>query len=92
MKATGIVRKFDTLGRIVVPIELRRTLGIESMDPMEIYTEDDGIVLEKYKERCFFCDEVEEITTVKSKNVCRRYLEELKKMADNRTLRRANRE
>ena len=80
MKATGIVRKFDNLGRIVVPIELRRTLGIESMDPVEIYTEDDGIVLEKYKERCIFCDEVEDVREVLGKNVCKRCLDEMKKM------------
>ena len=49
MKSTGIVRKVDELGRVVIPIELRRTLGIEEKDALEIYVDDDRIVLKKYK-------------------------------------------
>lgn len=49
MKSTGIVRKVDELGRVVIPIELRRTLGIQEKDALEIYVEDDKIMLEKYK-------------------------------------------
>lgn len=48
MKSTGITRKVDELGRVVVPIELRRTLGIEIRDPLEVYTEGDAIILKKY--------------------------------------------
>ena len=49
MKSTGIVRKVDELGRVVIPIELRRTLGISEKDALEIYVDDDKIVLKKYK-------------------------------------------
>lgn len=49
MKSTGIVRKVDELGRVVIPIELRRTLGINEKDALEIYTDDDRIILKKYK-------------------------------------------
>lgn len=49
MKSTGIVRKVDELGRVVLPIELRRTLGIAEKDPIEIFIEDDKIILKKYK-------------------------------------------
>lgn len=50
MKSTGIVRKMDPLGRIVIPIELRRTLGIEINDPVEIYMDGDSVVLKKFKQ------------------------------------------
>ncbi|MFF5993678.1 AbrB/MazE/SpoVT family DNA-binding domain-containing protein [Lysinibacillus sp. KU-BSD001] len=48
MKSTGIVRKVDELGRVVLPIELRRTLGIEEKDSLEVFVEDDRIILQKY--------------------------------------------
>ncbi|CAM5212588.1 AbrB family transcriptional regulator OS=Ureibacillus acetophenoni OX=614649 GN=SAMN05877842_12313 PE=4 SV=1 [Ureibacillus acetophenoni] len=48
MKSTGIVRKVDELGRVVIPIELRRTLGIAEKDTLEIYVDDDRIILKKY--------------------------------------------
>jgi len=55
MKATGIVRKVDELGRIVLPIELRRTLGIDEKDPLEIYVDQEKIILKKYEPACVFC-------------------------------------
>ena len=54
MKATGIVRKVDELGRIVLPIELRRTLKIEIKDPLEIYVDGESIMLKKYQPACVF--------------------------------------
>ena len=51
MKSTGIVRKVDELGRVVIPIELRRTLDIQEKDPIEIYVDDDKIILKKYTSR-----------------------------------------
>lgn len=54
-KATGIVRRVDELGRIVLPIELRRVLGIQEKDKLEIYTEGDTIILHKYAPGCVFC-------------------------------------
>ena len=57
MTSTGIVRKVDELGRVVIPIELRRTLDIAERDQVEIFTEDDSIVLRKYapEKNCVFC-------------------------------------
>ncbi|GIO28172.1 AbrB/MazE/SpoVT family DNA-binding domain-containing protein [Ornithinibacillus bavariensis] len=49
MKSTGIVRKVDELGRVVIPIELRRTLDINIKDPLEIYVDNDKVILKKYQ-------------------------------------------
>ena len=62
MKSTGIVRKVDELGRIVLPIEMRRTLDIAEKDPVEIYVEGDSVILRKYQASCVFCDSVKEIS------------------------------
>lgn len=70
MKATGIVRKIDDLGRIVLPIELRKTLGISERDALEIYVDHNSIVLKKYEPCCVFCGETDQMTTYKGKNVC----------------------
>lgn len=70
MKSTGIVRKVDELGRIVLPIELRRTLDIAERDPLEIYVSEDTIMLKKYQPSCVFCDSVKGIINYKGKNVC----------------------
>jgi len=56
MKSTGIVRKVDELGRIVLPVEMRRTLDIAEKDALEIYVEGDTIILRKYQAACVFCD------------------------------------
>ena len=61
MKATGIVRKVDELGRIVLPIELRRTLDIAERDPLEIYVDGSSIVLNKYQPACIFCGDSKDI-------------------------------
>ena len=70
MKATGIVRKVDELGRIVIPIELRRTLNIEEKDSMEIYVNDDSIILRKYEPACIFCGGTHGVEVFKGKNIC----------------------
>ncbi len=70
MKSTGIVRKVDELGRIVLPIELRRTLDIEERDALEIYVEDDCIILRKYQQSCIFCDSTRDLINFKGRNVC----------------------
>ena len=71
MKATGIVRRVDELGRVVIPIELRRTFGIEEKDGLEIYTDNDRIVLRKHEPACVFCGSADEVTNFKGKNVCK---------------------
>ena len=70
MKSTGIVRKVDELGRIVLPIELRRTLGIEEKDRIEIFVDGDSIILRKYQPACIFCDNAKDIINYKGKNIC----------------------
>lgn len=79
MKSTGIVRKVDELGRIVLPIELRRTLDIAEKDSLEIYVEGSAIILKKYRPSCVFCDSVRDVSVFKGKNVCRKCLAELKR-------------
>lgn len=71
MKATGIIRKVDELGRIVLPIELRRTLDIATQDEMEIFVVDDQIVLRKHEPTCVFCNSARELVVYRNKNVCR---------------------
>lgn len=78
MKSTGIVRKVDELGRIVIPIELRRTLNIEEKDPLEIYVDGEQILLKKYQPACIFCGEVKEITDFKGKKVCKKCLNDIR--------------
>ncbi len=79
MKSTGIVRKVDELGRIVLPVELRRTLDIAEKDALEIYVDGGAIVLKKYRPNCIFCDSIRDVAVFKGKNVCRKCLRELKK-------------
>lgn len=67
MKSTGIVRKVDELGRIVLPIELRRTLGIEEKDRIEIFVDGESIILRKYQPACIFCDNAKDIINYKGK-------------------------
>ena len=78
MKATGIVRKVDSLGRIVLPIELRRVMGIDIKDPIEIFVDGEQIILKKYQPSCIFCDSNDDIVTFKDKKICRNCIDELK--------------
>lgn len=78
MKSTGIVRKVDELGRIVIPIELRRTLDIEVKNALEIYVDDDKIVLKKYQPACIFCNNAEDVINFKGKNLCKNCVEDIK--------------
>lgn len=82
MKSTGIVRKIDGLGRIVLPIELRRTLDIDLGDSIEIYTEHDMIILKKFQRSCLFCGEGEELIEYKGKTVCPNCLAGLNRKKD----------
>lgn len=77
MKSTGIVRKLDELGRVVLPIELRRTMDLNIHDTVEIFVEDDKIILKKYHPACIFCGDARDVTTFKGKLVCVNCLREL---------------
>ena len=78
MKSTGIVRKVDELGRIVLPIEMRRTLDIAEKDSSESYVEGSSVKKKKYKPSCSLCDGTKDSTGFKGKNVCPKCLKELK--------------
>ena len=80
VKSTGIVRKVDELGRIVLPIEMRRTLDIAEKDALEIYVEGSSVILKKYKPSCIFCDTTKDIVVFKGKNICPKCLKELKEL------------
>lgn len=79
MKSTGIVRKVDDLGRIVLPKELRETMEIKEKDYLEIFTDHDQIVLKKYKSSCVFCDSVDDIILFKNRHICQKCKAELLK-------------
>jgi len=77
MKATGIIRKVDELGRIVIPIELRNKLDIAIKDPIEIFVEGSSIILKKYEPNCIFCGNSKDLTSYKDKLVCSKCLTKL---------------
>jgi transcriptional pleiotropic regulator of transition state genes len=77
MKSTGIVRKLDELGRIVIPMELRRIFGISPQDSLEIFVEDDKIVLQRYEPSCIFCGSMDNLTSYKEKYICDQCLKDL---------------
>ena len=77
MKSTGIVRRVDELGRVVLPIELRRTLDIEIRSPLEIYVDGDLIILRKYEPACIFCGEAKDVINFKEKIMCSECYKEL---------------
>lgn len=80
MKATGIVRKVDELGRVVIPVELRRTLNIDIKDPLEIYVDGDQVILKKYEPTCIFCGEGKDIKSFDGKNICPICIKEISKI------------
>jgi transcriptional pleiotropic regulator of transition state genes len=81
MKSTGIVRKVDELGRVVIPIELRRTLDIAEHDSLEIYVDGDRIVLRKYEPACIFCGSSEDVENFMGKNVCHNCMQSMQSKA-----------
>jgi len=80
MKSTGIVRKIDELGRVVLPIELRKNLGIEVRDPMEIFVDEDKVVLKKYEPADIFSGEMEDLIEYKGKKVSKKSIIELARL------------
>ena len=80
MKSTGIVRKVDELGRIVLPIELRRTLDIAERDELEIYLDDDKVVLKKYEPSCIFCSASRNLVSYHGRNVCMECIQNMSKI------------
>lgn len=81
MKSTGIVRRVDELGRIVLPIEMRRTLDIAEKDTLEIYVDGDSIILRKYQPACVFCGRGRNIVSFGGKNICSECVEKLRELS-----------
>lgn len=80
MKATGIVRPVDALGRVVIPVELRRNLSINTEDSLEIFVDGQYIMLKKYEPSCVFCGDATDIRLVHGKSVCAKCIQEMKKL------------
>lgn len=80
MKSTGIVRKVDELGRVVLPIELRRTLDINEKDSLEIFVDGSQIMLKKYEPACIFCQSNDDVIIYGGKNICKACLTEMTKL------------
>lgn len=70
MKTTGIIRKVDELGRVVLPIELRRTMDIAVKDELEIYMDNNRIILQKFEPVCIFCASSRNLVNYRGKNIC----------------------
>lgn len=70
MKDTGVVRKIDPLGRLVIPKELRKMLGLGTNEPVQIYVEDNRICVEKYTKACLICGSTKNVFPIKDKNIC----------------------
>ena len=77
MKSTGIVRKVDELGRVVIPIEIRNKFDIAEKDPIEIYVDGSCIILKKYEPNCIFCGNTKNLISYKDKLVCSKCAEKL---------------
>lgn len=80
MKATGIVRPIDELGRVVIPKELRKVFQIKNKDAMEIFVDDGMIVLKKYEPACVFCGEADNLINYEGKTVCSKCVDQMKEM------------
>lgn len=81
MKSTGIVRKVDELGRVVLPIELRRNLNIHEKDALEIFVDDEKIILKKYEPADIFSGSMDELIDYKGKKVSKASIVEMAKLA-----------
>ena len=80
MKSTGIIRKIDALGRIVIPIELRRILQVDTGDDLEIFTETDAIVLKKFTPHCYLCGNPSNLTDFDNKRICTDCIKRIKEL------------
>ncbi len=79
MKSTGIVRRVDELGRVVIPIEIRNQFGIAEKDPIEIYVDGSNIILRKFEQNCIFCGNTKNLSEYKGKLICDKCSEQISK-------------
>lgn len=82
LKSTGIVRDVDSLGRVVLPKELRDTMHIAQKDPLEIYVEGDSIILRKYEPACLFCGSASDVLSFNDRKICKACLAELNRISN----------
>jgi len=83
MKATGVVRKFDENGRFVIPMELRKLLGLTTReDALEVFVEGNDIILRKYEPSCTFCNSMDKLVDYKDKKICKKCIQKLGVLAD----------
>lgn len=83
MKSTGVIRRVDELGRIVIPIEIRTQFGIVEKDPLEIYVDGTSIILKKYEQSCIFCGNTKKLINFEGKIVCKKCINNISKMNNN---------
>ena len=84
MKSTGIIRKVDELGRVVIPIEIRNQFNIAEKDPIEIYVDGSSIVLKKYEPNCIFCGNTENLIDYNDKLICEDCSKKISKLKTNK--------
>ena len=84
MKSTGIVRRVDELGRVVIPIEIRNKFEIAEKDPIEIYVEGSSIILKKFEQNCIFCGSTKDLVEYKDRLVCSKCAENLSQLKENK--------
>lgn len=80
MKSTGMVRKIDELGRIVIPAEIRQSMDLKIKDTMEIFTDENRIILQKYQPCCLFCSNADNVVFFNDKRICRSCLAKIKQL------------
>ena len=83
MKDTGIIRRVDELGRVVIPIEIRNQFDIVEKDQIEVYVDDSSIILKKYEPNCIFCGNTENLVEYKEKLVCDKCSSQLSLLQEN---------
>jgi transcriptional pleiotropic regulator of transition state genes len=81
MKATGVVRRVDELGRVVIPCELRRNMNIQDRDSLEIFVDEDVIILKKHEPACTFTGSADELVDYKGRKVSKQAIQEMAKLA-----------
>lgn len=80
MKSTGIVRTVDSVGRMVLPAEIREKFGIKEGGELEIFVDSNSIILKKYEPTCIFCGSSKDITVFNERNLCSKCLNKLKNL------------
>lgn len=82
MKSTGVIRRVDELGRVVIPIEIRTQFGISEKDPMEIYVDGNSVILKKYEPNCIFCGNSKKLIEFDNKLICKKCANNIYKMIE----------